>query len=379
LPRHFFVHQANFHHLHRVQYYYGSVTPHTWRVVEDLLQLSMHPYTQIRKLAQETFRKLIARYRLPTTKLAQRILSIWSDSRLSEAQVLGSGFLLQVDVLLYRIFDNWKLFRDLMVAICKSHQHQSVKLQNAILDFLYIVEERCYLTPIDPNDQTYKEIVELISQQAPALSWCYQERLLHYLSILLHAGKNLPPSHKLCKYLLACVKSDITAIRYGAVICLQQLLHNIKIARPRTIIQNKLFIDKLDLEVLHKGSGPQIIPQTSSEWETTPFCDWCYFGWNGKLPWHKIYEPLSEELHQIRMKVQAAHYDSYEEYLSQSQKLHLQPNQEAYLCRKLLSEQFSSMAFWNEFTANSGNDERTSDMTEVYTKFFQLYVTLNFY
>jgi hypothetical protein len=308
-------------------------------------------------------------------------MAIWCDSKSTEYQVLGSGFLLQIDVLLYRIFDNWKLLKDLMIAICKSHQHQSVKLQNAILDFLFLVEERYFIAPIDTqegspkklkrNQEAYLEILECIGQQAPTLSWCYQERLLHYLSFLLHAGKLLPPSQKICKHLLDCATSDIAAIRYGAVICLQQLLHNIKISRPRTVYKNKLFIDYIEDDVYQESTALLPIPNSELEWEKAPYCDWCYYGWNGKTSEYFHYVPLSSDEHLTREKLHAGDL-SLEEYQTLTTQAQVSSDEEIYHCRKMLAEYFSNPQFWNDFTANFGNDERSADMTEVYTKFFQL-------
>ena len=386
LPRHIYVHQAALQHLHRIQFHRGPVSAPIWNLVEDLMTLSLHPYTQIRVSAQEKFALAVMRYQLPRAVLANRILDIWTDNSLPECRIIGSTFLLSMESIIYMIFESWELFKKFFICIFSVHKHTSHKLQNVIAGALILYEHCMFPLPIviltDPdspaskqkteqNRKNYQEIISYVSQNALGLSWSFQDRLLHYLYHLMTFARKQPPSVELCQYLLKSLKSDVIAIRASAAEVMSQLLVNIKIKRPRKVITNELQVSRIDLvqEEFQCDFEPQ--PNTAYDWESFPFIDCNYYGWNGKTKERKIYLPLSPENHELRKKMFAGAIP-YDEYALHCKEMEINPDIQIYECRKFLASHFTSLEYWKSVIASWSNEIRPDDEASDYWTFFQL-------
>ena len=413
LPDDNFMLQAYLYHLQRIQYFKPNFSEEHWKLVDNLFQLSLHPYRQIRLLSQEKLCSTIAQNQLPANDLILKILSIWENIESPEYHILGCCHLLSSTIICYRLLSYWPLIKQFILTIFVAFKHDA-ELQKPVLNTIQSVANHLAVqlpsvsssspsntssSATQSDKEIYHELINHMSENAPFMPWKYQEKILYIIHQFLRCA-NEEPSLPLVHYLLVSLQSDIVVIRKTAVNCLTQLLYNIKISRPHHFVPTHEWNNTENIQnnyvnivnntsktmvtenVIASSSIPNINVnqcddssfdnQVNDEnWENVDFNDINHFGRNSRFSdkvkiYHKFHEFDYDKFKSFNKAT-----CSYEDFVNDPD-FCANKSEDLFFVRHILNDAFTTPQFWEIILKKWAHEPLEAPFSSAYAYFFQL-------
>lgn len=327
VPRHLQTEAVSCFFMKRVLYHQGYCGALQLRMLTNLVGLSLHPYSEVRKLAQSCLNRVVLHHNLPLSSLVEVPLQLIQSAEAKRHEVVGSCYLLELllpscckHIPAHR---DWPFLQRVIVALCSGHVHSDTKLHARIMGLLNAflisfpqvqiarhVGERQSEEAVatlrkesEANSRIFVEILQFLCALVPTVTWSYQLFCLQFVSRLLQRYEEdvfIPECVASC--LLQCLATDVISVRELAVEGLSLLLVHLKVRRPRFRTKLPLAISAIQrsVEPMERFRGAA---QSDEAWEQTDFEDSSYLGWNGMPSYVKHYRALDAEGHKKRILV----------------------------------------------------------------------------
>jgi proteasome activator subunit 4 len=247
-------------------------------LLTDLIDLSLSPYSIIRKKAQTAFTHCVKRFPLKITReLMPPIINTLSDSKATEAERTGAIYLLERQLSRVIVVD-WDFLLSTILALCRTYHVEKQSIQDRLMEFYEILYATYYQLPRqDPKrvEEFIKQIFSIIENN-PSLHWKYRLMIGSFIVFLVRSD-NLSPPIRVVEWMIQNLVSDIDKLRGLAFDAINLILCHYKPIQPvRSINTQNISLSK------YWNNWKPI--QNQSEWEKTDIIDKNYYGWNLCLP-----------------------------------------------------------------------------------------------
>ncbi|KAL9658080.1 hypothetical protein ABK040_012994 [Willaertia magna] len=248
-------------------------------LMNDLLELSLHTYSEVRKRAQSVFMSCINKFSEKVIKrFLPKLIDVLADKNSTDEERTGAIYILEKPYSVSCVLRDWDLFMKFLVSLCQTNHIEKHSVQQRLAQLFETYFNAFYHIHIsnESDRNKYRNLINSVSELAKnntTWHWKYRTLVNSFLMLMIRPDTLFPIDS--ISFIFRQMVSDLEKTRQIACEAANLILCQYKPKQPRKIIspEPRTRENMIDWQVLDKEITD---PET---WKNSNFYEKNFFGW----------------------------------------------------------------------------------------------------
>jgi len=249
------------------------------RLLGDLLRLSLHSYSEVRKRAQSVLMSCINKFSDKVIKsFLPKVIDALADKNSSDEQRTGTIFILEKPFAVSSVIRDWDLCSKFLMALCQTSHIEKQSIQQRLAQLFETYFNAFYHVQIASNQEKekYSKLIYDVTELAKSNGgwhWKYHTLVTSFLMLMIRPDQPYPIEP--AKFMLRQMTSDLEKTRIIACEAVNLILCYFKPVQPKKMVQPmpRTKDNSIDWTALGSDMGDE------ATWKKANFYEKNFFGW----------------------------------------------------------------------------------------------------